>query len=258
MSPRSTFAPETAPVKTTRGRGSASSAASTGPSPSAVANRADVGDVGHQHGARVEAGHPLGERRGAGDHEVGAGREALLGGEERRGVDPLVGRDVVDAVVDDERRVQRVEQRLGLRHVAPEHRARPQPGSARAAPHEARQQPGVDRARGGAGVQRQHERRQDVDALGDLARRRQPAAQAARDPGHVAAGDGGAPQAQRLDEEDAAAARREAGHQVLLVRPQLGVPVGEPDADDVAAGEWGHSGGIRRSRMRSNSSWASS
>jgi len=52
---------------------------------------------------------------------------------------------------------------------------------------------------------------------------------------------------------------RAAGHEVLLVRPQLGVPVGEPDADDVASCERGHSsGGIRRSRMRSNASCASS
>jgi hypothetical protein len=54
-----------------------------------------------------------------------------------------------------------------------------------------------------------------------------------------APGEGGAAQAPRLDEQDAVLARQ-ARHQVMLVGPQLGVPVGEADAHDVAAAEaWG-------------------
>ena len=99
-----------------------------------------VGDVGRlEHVVRQRA-HPLGELRRTREHEVGAGREALLGRAEARRVDQRMRGDVIDAVVDDERGVERVEQHLGLRHVGPQDRpahAQPAHGSA----HERRQQP---------------------------------------------------------------------------------------------------------------------
>ncbi len=54
------------------------------------------------------------------------------------------------------------------------------------------------------------------------------------DPPEVAGGELRPAQAERLDEQHPVGGG-EAGHQVVLVGPQLGVPVGEADADDVAA-----------------------
>ena len=82
-------------------------------------------------------------------------------------------------------------------------------------------------------VQRQHQRREHVQPVG-RARRREPAPQPARDPREVAPGELRPAQAERLDEQHAVLARQ-ARHQVVLVGPQLGVPVGEADAHDVAA-----------------------
>ena len=70
---------------------------------------------------------------------------------------------------------------------------------------------------------------ESVDARGAP----QAAAQPPRDPREVAAGELRRSQAERLDEQHAVLAR-EAAHQMVLVGPQLGVPVGEPDTDDVA------------------------
>ena len=61
----------------------------------------------------------------------------VLGGAEARGVDPLLGGDVIDAVVDDQRGVERVDQHLRLRHVRPQDRP-PQAEPAGGAPHEQR------------------------------------------------------------------------------------------------------------------------
>ncbi len=65
---------------------------------------------------------PLREGGRARQHEVRARGEARLGRAEARGVDALVGGDVVDAVVDDQRRVERVDQHLGLGNVGPQDR----------------------------------------------------------------------------------------------------------------------------------------
>jgi hypothetical protein len=62
------------------------------------------------------------------------------------------------------------------------------------------------------------------------------APQPPRDPGEVAAGQLRLAQAKRLHEQHAALARH-ARHQVLLVGPQLGVPVGEPHAQDLASAQ---------------------
>ncbi len=67
----------------------------------------------------------------------------------------------------------------------------------------------------------------------DGAGRQQSAAQAPGDPREVAPGELRRSQAERLDEEHAIL-ERETAHQVLLVGPQLGIPVGESDTDDVA------------------------
>ena len=68
----------------------------------------------------------------------------------------------------------------------------------------------------------------------DRARRRESAAQPPRDAREIAPGQLRAAQAERLDEQHAVLARQ-ARHQMVLVGPQLGIPVGEPDAHDVAA-----------------------
>ena len=102
---RSSLLATTAPTNTIRGRGSAAIAGSTGPGSSAVANSAGVGDVGRVEHVVVERAHALGQRRRAGQHDVGAGGEARLRRAEGRRVDALLGaRDVVDAVVDDRAR----------------------------------------------------------------------------------------------------------------------------------------------------------
>jgi hypothetical protein len=65
--------------------------------------------------------------------------------------------DVIDAVVDDQRRAQRVDQHLGLWHVCPQDRGL-QAEPARRAPYECRQQPGVQRAHEPASMQRHDQR----------------------------------------------------------------------------------------------------
>ena len=78
--------------------------------------------VGHVRGIDdVARDRPqsLGECRRARQHEVGAGGETRLGRAEAGGVDALLGGDVIDAVVDDQRRVERLDQDLGLGHVCP-------------------------------------------------------------------------------------------------------------------------------------------
>jgi hypothetical protein len=67
----------------------------------------------------------------------------------------------------------------------------------------------------------------------DGTRRSEAASQPARDPLEVAPRELRAPQAEGLDEEDAVGSGK-ARHQVLLVRPQVRVPVREPETDDVA------------------------
>ncbi len=185
---------------------------------------------------RADGAQPLGERRRAGEHEVCARGEALLRGAEAGGVDALLRGDVIDAVVDDERGVEHVDQRLGLRDVAPQDRL-VHAQARRGAADEGGEQPRVERADDARAVQRQHERREHVQSV-RLARGREATAQPAPDASEVAPGELRAAQAERLDEEDAVLAR-EARHQVVLVGPQLGVPVGEADAHDVAAVELG-------------------
>ena len=93
-----------------------------------------VGDVGGVEHVVGEAPQPLGQLGRARQHEVGARREALLGRAEAGGVDARVRGDVIDAVVDDERGCERLEQDLRLRHVGPQDRpaeAEPAGGPAR-------------------------------------------------------------------------------------------------------------------------------
>ena len=70
------------------------------------------------------------------------------------------------------------------------------------------------------------------------ARWREAAPQSRCDSREVAARELRAPQAERLHEQHPVLARQ-ARHQVVLVGPQLGVPVGEPDAHDVASSQVG-------------------
>jgi hypothetical protein len=79
-------------------------------------------------------------------------------------VDALLGGDVIDAVVDHQRRLERVEQHLRLRHVGPQDRP-PDAQSARGSAHERRQQPPVERAHRPVAVKGQHQRREDVEAV---------------------------------------------------------------------------------------------
>ncbi len=81
-----------------------------------------VGDVRRVEHVAGERAHALGERRRARQHEVGAGREARPRRRGSGGVDAGLGGDVIDAVVDDERGFERVQQRLGLRDVGPQDR----------------------------------------------------------------------------------------------------------------------------------------
>ena len=85
------------------------------------------------------APQPPRQRRRARQHEVRPRGEAFLGRAEAGGVDALVGGDVIDAVVYDQRRVQRLDQDLRLRYVGPQDRP-PQAEPARGAPHERGQQ----------------------------------------------------------------------------------------------------------------------
>ncbi len=71
-------------------------------------------------------------------------REALLGGAEAGAVDAGLRGDVIDAVVDDEPRLKRIDEDLGLGHVGPEDRPlHPQP--ARGAAHLRAQEAAVER-----------------------------------------------------------------------------------------------------------------
>ena len=88
-------------------------------------------------------------------------------------------------------------------------------------------------ARERVGVQGEHQRGEHVQPV-DCARRRQPAPQPPPRCAHVAPGQLGPAQPQRLHEQDPVL-KREPLHQVVLVSLQVGVPVGEPNADDVAA-----------------------
>ena len=224
-----------APWKTSRGRGSEATAGSTGPASKRGGEERRIGDVGGVEDVAREPPHPLGERRRAGEDQIGAGGEALLGGAKPLPVDPLLGRDVVDAVVDDKRRIEHVAQLLGLRRVSPEDRvAHPEPprGAADLGP----QQAPVEGANGGAAVEREHERREHMQAVGRPCPA-QAAHQAAADAAQVARGELGAAQAERLDEEHAVGPCQPA-HQLVLVDRQLGRPVGRADADDVAPFEF--------------------
>ena len=241
----------TAPWKTSRGRGRASSAGSTMPGSSAAANRIGVGDVRRVEDVAGELPHPLGQCRGARQHKVGAPREAFLRCPEALGVDALLGGEVVDAVIDDKLGVEDLDQVLGLRRVGPENRPAHAQSTSRPADL-APEQPPVQRSRCGTAVEGQHQRREDVEPI-DGARASQPGPQAAPDPAQVARSELRPAQAQRLDEEDLVP-RREAPHQMVLVDRQLGCPVGGADADDLAPLEL-HSGS-NRSRIRSNSSVA--
>jgi hypothetical protein len=155
--------------------------------------------------------------------------------------------DVIDAVVDHQRGRQRVDQHLGLGNVAPQDRpAHPQAGGGSL--DQPRQQARVERAHGAAAVQRQYQRRQHVQPV-DGAWRRDAASQPARDARQVSSGQLGPAQPQRLDEQHPVLARQ-TGHQVLLIGPQLGVPVGESDAHDVAAAQGGRIGHRRHDPRR--------
>ena len=235
------------PVKTIRGCGSASSAGSTGPGLQRRGEQRGVGDVRrveHVVGAasrmRSASGGALASTRSA--------RRAKRSSAARKlsRVDSLLGGDVVDAVVDDERRVERLEQRLGLRDVGPQDRlAEPEPP--RRAAHQAAQQPRVERAHGArcraAGGPAARARAGRRRARGGA----QPAPQAPRDPAQVAPGELRPAQARATRRTAPGCRARQPRHQVLLVRPQLGVPVGEADADDVAAAQ-AVGGRPRRSR----------
>ena len=165
-----------------------------------------VGDVrGVDHVPR-ERPHPLGQRGRARQHEVGAGGEALLGRAEAVGVDARLRGDVIDAVVDDQRRLKRLDQHLCLRHVRPQDR-RVQAEPARGAPHERRQQAGVERARQPAAMERQHERREDVQPVHD-SRGREAAPQPPGDARQVAPRELRLAQAERLDEQHPVLARQ--------------------------------------------------
>jgi hypothetical protein len=157
-------------------------------------------------------------------------------------------------VVEDERRVQHVDQHLGLRVVGPEDGGGHAELAGRTA-HQPGQQARVQCAHHAEAVEGDHERREHVYAV-DLTRRRQAALQPAQDALQVTRGELGLTQAERLDEQHLVLAR-EARHEVVLIGLELRLPVGKPDADDVPAGEL-HSCGISRSRMRSNSAWACS
>ncbi len=261
-SSRSSLVATTAPVNTIRGPGSGRDARVDRAGFERGGEQRGVGDVrGVQQGPRRRA-QPLGQRGRRGDDEVGARDEPRLRRPERGGVDALLLRDVVDAVVDHGLGPQRVHELLGLRDVGPEQRARRAP---RRPAHLRAQQEPVERAHGGVAVQRQDQRRQDAQAV-TATGAAQPADQAPRQTAQVAPGDLRAAQAERLDEEHVVVAG-EPAHQVLLVGPELGVPLGEADADDGASreghvepwssGRYGPSGS-RRGRSRSNSSIACS
>ena len=175
----SSFVATIAPVNTMRGSGSAAIAGSVAPGSSARANSSVSATLGASStlsdSARIRSASfgALASTRSA------RAREALLGGAEARRVDQRMRGDVIDAVVDDERGVERVEQHLGLRHVGPQDRpAHAQP--ARGAAHERRQQPRVEPPRGRARVQRQHQRGEHVQPV-RRARRREPPPQALQD-----------------------------------------------------------------------------
>ena len=144
----------------------------------------------------------------------------------------LLGGDVVHAVVDDRGRLERLDEPVRLRHVAPQDRPL-EAERARGAADLGAQQARVEAPEAAAPVERDHERRQHVQAV-DRARPRRRALHAARHPAQVAARQARLAQPERLQEQHPVAARQ-ARHQVLLVGPQLGVPLAEAEADDVAA-----------------------
>jgi hypothetical protein len=104
-----------------------------------------VGDVRHQMHplGGGQCAHALGQARGAAEDAVGANGEARLGDAERVRVDPRVSRDVVDAVVNHQLRVERVEQTLGLWDIRPQNRT-PDVQLLRRMAHERRKQPRVE------------------------------------------------------------------------------------------------------------------
>ena len=180
--------------------------------------------------------HALGKRRRGRDHEIGPLREPALGGVEAVDVDALLGGDVVDAVVDHRLGIEGVEKDLGLRDVPPQHRCA-QPQAPRREPNREPEQVAVQHADHRARMERDDQRREDGDAV-SLPRRPEPAPQPARDPPQITPrAEVGPAQAERFDEQDATPGRREPRHQMVLVGPDLVVPVVEADADDVAAGE---------------------
>ena len=178
---------------------------------------------------------PRGQRRRAGEHEVGAGGEALLGGAEAGGVDPLVRGDVIDAVVDDQRRV-------AARRSAPPPGARMPTGSALRSPSRRaarRTSQGSRRALSArtsrlrcSGTTSGESTCSPSAARGGASPRRSRRAIRARSrPASCG---------RRRPSDSTNSTRfvaRQARHQVVLVGPQLGVPVGEADAHDVAAAQ---------------------
>ena len=74
--------------------------------------------------------------------------------------------------------------------------------------------------------------------------------QSARDPGEVAASQLGLAQAERLDEQHSVVLCQ-TRHQMVLIGPQLGIPVGESDTHDVSAAQ-----GSRVGHPRHDPRWA--
>jgi hypothetical protein len=188
-----------------------------------------VGHVGRVEDVVVELAHALGQGGRRGEHQVGTRGEARLGLAERLSPHALLRGDVVHAVVDDPDGLERVDQPLRLRHVAPQQRPL-HTELAHGAPDLEAKQPGVQARDATPPVEGDHQRREHVQPV-DRARPGERLAQAARHPGEVRAREARPAQPERLQEQHPVVLGQPR-HQVLLVGPQLRVPLPEAEADD--------------------------
>ena len=205
---------------------------------SAVGEQRGVGDVRARRATRSESVRmrSASARRG-GQHEVGAAREARLGRAER-------GRRRRPSARRCRRRSGRRRATGRAPRAAPRPAARsPQHGAARSPRRRtARRRPA--RAAAARSARARPRRPCSGTTSGDSTCSPSAAARGRAAPRRrrrairrsVAAGQLRPAQPERLDEQHAVA-RGEPRHQVVLVGPQLRVPVGEADAHDLAAGE---------------------
>lgn len=204
----------------------------------AHAREADVVDAEREdvHVGR-KRGRALTQTLGRDEHEIRLAKERVLAHADTP-CTGRAGREVVDAVVDDQRRIEAADQIAGERGG----QEGPRDGPAEAGgAHPALDRPQEERAVHAPGEprvrQRHDDRRVDEEVRQLLAKpvgAAPPVSQAiahARDVTERRAAHPGV-----LDEEDAVAVARERGHHVLMTLPEE-VPVDRRDADDVGAGD---------------------